>query len=191
MTWVAVNAGVSELFLFLCFSRLAERQMARLKQQYLRSVLRQELAWHDLQGNTSVSSRISTHLPRLKAVYGLPLAHSIAFASKALVSFVIGMSASWQLMLTLLTMVPVIWVSFKAFGRLRDQNGIRSARAYLQASRVTDEIVSLLYTIRAFCSFKEELDRFAIIDQWHQLPEFKGMRKKYKKPAKQSGASTT
>jgi hypothetical protein len=45
------------------------------------------------------------------------------------------------------------------FGRLRNQNSVRSSKAYLQASRVSDEIVNLLDTIRAFCSFNIELDR--------------------------------
>jgi ABC-type bacteriocin/lantibiotic exporter with double-glycine peptidase domain len=159
ITWVAANVALSETFCFLSFSYLAARQMARLKQQYLRAVLGQELAWHEGEANQSAASRLSTHVPKVKAAYGIPISHALAFFSKACIALIIGLSASWQLMLTLLTMVPVMWISFMFFGRLRSQNSVRSARAYLQASRVSDEIVSLLDTIRAFCSFNVELDR--------------------------------
>jgi ATP-binding cassette subfamily B (MDR/TAP) protein 1 len=159
MTWVAISIGFGELFRTFCFSRLAATQMARLKQQYLRAVLRQELAWHESEANQSASLRLSTHMPKLKAAFGIPMSQVIVESSTALVALIIGLSANWQLMLTLLTMVPVMWISFLFLGRLQSKNSVRSSDAYQRAAQVTNEIVSLLDTIRAFCSFNVELDR--------------------------------
>jgi ABC-type multidrug transport system fused ATPase/permease subunit len=189
--WLAAIAGLSEYFRVLIFSRMGERQIAGLKQLYLRSVLRQDLAWHELDANAAASTRLSTHLPKLKAMYGIPMSQVFVYSCKALVALIIGLWASWQLMLTLLTMLPVIWVSFKVFGRLRNQNSVRSSKAYLQASRVSDEIVSLLDTIRAFCSFNIELDRsepffFALFRSFYVADT----RRKSISPARQSDAST-
>jgi ATP-binding cassette subfamily B (MDR/TAP) protein 1 len=158
-TWIAATSGVSELFRYLCFCRLATRQMSRIKQQYLRSVLRQELAWHELEPNLSAATRLTTHIPKLRAAFGAPLSLVFSYAGQALTGLIIGLWASWKLMLALMTMVPIMWVSFKVFGQLRSQNGVRSARAYLQASQISDEIMSLLDTIRVFCSFNIELGR--------------------------------
>jgi ABC-type multidrug transport system fused ATPase/permease subunit len=87
----------------------------------------------------------------------------IAYLFYAVVALIIGLSASWQLMLALLTMVPLMWVSFMAFGKLQNHNSVRSSRAYLRASQVSAEIVSLLDTIRAFCTFNIEMNRFAFL----------------------------
>jgi ATP-binding cassette subfamily B (MDR/TAP) protein 1 len=189
--WVAAIAGLSEYCRILAFSRMGERQIARLKQQYLRSVLRQELAWHELDANAATSTRLSTHLSKLKAFYGIPMSQVIGYGGKALVALIIGLWASWQLMLTLLTMVPVMWVSFMVFGRLRNQNSVRSSKAYLQASRVSDEIVSLLDTIRAFCSFNIELDRCEHLPTvLHRNLLVADIRRKSTSPARQNDAST-
>ncbi|PQQ05202.1 putative multidrug resistance protein [Prunus yedoensis var. nudiflora] len=55
---VAIGVGVSAFIEGICWTRTAERQTSRMRMEYLKSVLRQEVAFFDSQANSSMTFQV-------------------------------------------------------------------------------------------------------------------------------------
>ena len=144
--------SVSDVIRTWCFRYLCEHQMATIKSQYFRAILRQEPAWHDTQSSSAHISRFSSQLPKMKNAYNLSFSLMIVFLSKGTGSFIFALSADVRLALAVFSILPLIAVLFFVFGKLSAQTSVRQARAYERGAAVASEDIGLLRTIWTFCT---------------------------------------
>jgi ATP-binding cassette subfamily B (MDR/TAP) protein 1 len=151
--------SVSDTFRTWCFRYLCEHQMATIKSQYFRAILRQEPAWHDTQSSSAHISRFSSQLPKMKNAYNLSFSLMIVFLAKGTGSFIFALSADVRLALAVFSILPLIAVLFFVFGKLSAQTSVRQARAYERGAAVASEDIGLLRTIWTFCTQAYEQSR--------------------------------
>ena len=151
--------AIGDCIRVLCFRYLGRRQMALLKSQYYRSILRQEVAWHDQQSSAELIARFDTQIPKMQSIYGLHFSVMVYLIGKGVLSLVLALISDVKLTLAAYSLVPLVLLLFVVFGRISSQTSVRQAKAYAAAASVASEDLGLLRTIWLYCTQPFELRR--------------------------------
>jgi ATP-binding cassette subfamily B (MDR/TAP) protein 1 len=92
-----------------------ERQSKRCREEYLRSILRQEIEWFDLQNQAELPTRFSLDVAAYQLAIGEKVSTVIMTASMFFTGFGIAMAHGWILSLVILASLPVIVISWYLF----------------------------------------------------------------------------
>jgi ATP-binding cassette subfamily B (MDR/TAP) protein 1 len=155
--------AVSEIGRIGCFRYLGESQAASIKSRYFQALLRQEPAWHDSQSSSAHISRFSYQIPKLKPAFDTNFSLMVLFLAKGTGSLIFALSADVKLSLAVLSILPLIAVSFTVFSRIASQTSTRQARAYERGAAVATEDLGLLRTIWTFCTQAFEQRRLVAV----------------------------
>ena len=144
------------------FETVGERLTTRLRSDLFRSLLRQDISYHEDEANTvsALSTRLSTDVKYVRLVTGQAMAGNIELTSALITGLVISFRASWEMCLVMFAMVPLLGIAeflqWKAIqgstGEIRGEmaksteklnetvSGIREVQAFALESKVQDEI---------------------------------------------------
>jgi hypothetical protein len=131
---------------------VAERQMKRVRELYLSSILRQEPAWFDVNKPGEVSSRLAedtlTWQNGIADKFTQVFANSVGFCA----SIIIGFNSNWRIALAVLAIFPAIMV-IMIFLKVAISTGEkRASDAYAAAGDCSTEIFNSIRTVAAFCA---------------------------------------
>ncbi|KAI8820141.1 P-loop containing nucleoside triphosphate hydrolase protein [Fimicolochytrium jonesii] len=143
------------------FTLSAENQTKRIREKYLRAILRQDMSWHDTGKNSeSLNSRLSADtqliFDGLADKVGLVLTSVAMFVA----GFVIAFTHGWRMSLVLLTAVPLMAVTGAIMMRITTSNTADGQDAYAKAGGVAEQAIASIRTIFAFNGQHRELRRF-------------------------------
>ncbi|CAL2231095.1 unnamed protein product [Prunus armeniaca] len=104
LLFVAIGVGISAFIGFaegICWTGTAERQASRMRMEYFKSVLRQEVAFFDKQANSSmifkVISTISSDAHLIHDTITEKIPNCLAHLSSFIICFSFGFVLSWRL----------------------------------------------------------------------------------------------
>ncbi|KAL2519630.1 ABC transporter B family member 15 [Abeliophyllum distichum] len=165
LLYIAVGIGFSAFIVGVCWTRTAERQTSRIRTEYLKSVLRQEVGFFDKQDVSSttfqVVSNISAdaHLIQDVIAEKIPtcLTQLCAFIFSLLVSFLL----SWRMALSSLPFAIGFIVPGVGFGKLMMNLGIKSKEAYGVAGGIAEQAISSIRTVYSYVGEHQTLKRFS------------------------------
>ncbi|KAL2547074.1 ABC transporter B family member 15 [Forsythia ovata] len=165
LLYIAVGIGFAAFIEGVCWTRTAERQTSRIRTEYLKSVLRQEVGFFDKQDVSSttfqVVSNISADAHLIQAVIAekIPtcLTQLCAFIFSLLVSFLL----SWRLALASLPFAIGFIVPGVGFGKLMMNLGIKSKEAYGVAGGIAEQAISSIRTVYSYVGEHQTLKRFS------------------------------
>jgi ATP-binding cassette subfamily B (MDR/TAP) protein 1 len=139
---------------------VAERQMKRVRELYLGSILRQEPAWFDVNKPGEVSSRLAEDT--LSWQNGIADKFTQIFANLVgfVASIVIGFNSNWRIALAVLGIFPAIMV-IMIFLKVAIATGEkRASDAYAAAGDCSTEIFNSIRTVAAFCAEASEAKKY-------------------------------
>jgi len=139
---------------------VAERQMKRVRELYLGSILRQEPAWFDVNKPGEVSSRLAedtlTWQNGIADKFTQVFSNLVGFVA----SIVIGFNSNWKIALLVLGIFPAIMV-IMIFLKVAIASGEKKASdAYAAAGDCSTEIFNSIRTVAAFCSEAAESKKY-------------------------------
>ncbi|XP_076620069.1 multi drug resistance 49 isoform X1 [Colletes latitarsis] len=139
----------------------ASRQIVRVRQMFLRSVLRQDMTWYDINTSTNFASRMTEDLDKMKDGIGEKLGVftylMVSFISSIIISFVYG----WKLTLVVLSCAPIIVIATAVVAKVQSSLTAQELSAYGQAGSVAEEVLGAIRTVIAFNGEQKEVDRYA------------------------------
>ncbi|CAM9316144.1 unnamed protein product, partial [Ectocarpus sp. 13 AM-2016] len=157
---LAVVAFVLNTGLNTFFSVAAERQVRRMRMQYLLSSLRQEIGWFDTTKPGELTTRIKGDTLVVSQGMGIKLARLIQFMSMFVSGFTIGFVKGWELSLVMLSVVPPLAIAggflFGDLARLASQ----FQKSNAAAGGVAEEAISSIRTVVAFTGEDKESKRY-------------------------------
>jgi ABC-type multidrug transport system fused ATPase/permease subunit len=139
---------------------VAERQMKRVRELYLGSILRQEPAWFDVNKPGEVSSRLAEDT--LTWQNGIADKFTQVFSNMVgfIASIIIGFNSNWKIALLVLGIFPAIMV-IMIFLKVAIASGENMASdAYAAAGDCSTEIFNSIRTVAAFCSEAAEAKKY-------------------------------
>ncbi|KAL1565234.1 ABC-type xenobiotic transporter [Salvia divinorum] len=165
LLYVALGVGVSAFLEGVCWTRTAERQTSRIRMEYLRSVLRQEVGFFDNQGSSSatfeVVSSICADAHLIQGVIAEKIPNCLVDLSAFVFGLVVAFLLSWRLALASLPCAICFIAPGVGFGKLMMGIGAKSKEAYGVAGGIVEQCVSSIRTVYSYVGESPTLERFS------------------------------
>ncbi|KAK4485730.1 hypothetical protein RD792_008376, partial [Penstemon davidsonii] len=165
LLYVAIGVGIASFFEGLCWTRTAERRTSRIRVEYLKSVLRQEVGFFDTQDASSttfqVVSNISTDAHSIQDVIADKIPNALAQFSAFIFGLLISFVLSWRLALVSLPFAIGFIAPAVGFGKLMTDIGIKSKDAYGIAGGIVEQAISNIRTVYSYVGEQKTVDTFS------------------------------
>ncbi|RHN52564.1 putative xenobiotic-transporting ATPase [Medicago truncatula] len=144
-----------------CWMVTGERQSARIRSLYLKTILKQDIAFFDTETNTGeVISRMSGDTILIQEAMGEKVGKFLQLGSTFFGGFVIAFIKGWRLALVLLACVPCIVVAGAFMAMVMAKMAIRGQVAYAEAGNVANQTVGSMRTVASFTGEKKAIEKY-------------------------------
>ncbi|RCN34395.1 ABC transporter transmembrane region [Ancylostoma caninum] len=144
----------------VCWETFAERITHRLRQIYLKAILRQQISWFDEQQTGNLTARLTDDLERVREGLGDKLSLFIQMMSAFVAGFGVGFAYSWSMTLVMMVVAPFIVISANWMSRIIATRTQVEQETYAVSGAIAEETFSSIRTVHALCGHKRELRRF-------------------------------
>ncbi|XP_059316351.1 putative multidrug resistance protein isoform X2 [Lycium ferocissimum] len=162
---VAIGVGISACIGGICWTRSAERQTSRIRIEYLKSVLRQEVSFFDNQNASSTSfevvTAISADAHSIQDAIAEKIPNCVAHLSTFIFGLILAFYLSWRLALASVPFSLGFVIPGVAFGKLLMSQGMKMKDAYGVAGSVAEQAISSIRTVYSYVGENETVKRFS------------------------------
>ncbi|KAL9994677.1 putative ABC transporter type 1, transmembrane domain-containing protein [Helianthus debilis subsp. tardiflorus] len=133
-----------------------ERQAARIRSLYLKTILRQDISFFDKETNTGeVIGRMSGDTVRIQDAMGEKVGKFIQLFSSFVGAFVVALIRGWLLTLVMLTSIPPMVLSVSVMSVMIAKMASRGQTAYAKAATVVEQTIGSIKTVASFTGEKK------------------------------------
>ncbi|KAJ9152445.1 hypothetical protein P3X46_026010 [Hevea brasiliensis] len=148
-----------------CWMHTGERQAARMRMAYLRSMLNQDISLFDTEASTGeVIAAITSDIIVVQDAISEKVGNFMHYISRFLCGFTIGFVRVWQISLVTLSIVPLIALAGGCYAFVTIGLIARVRKSYVKAGEIAEEVIANVRTVQAFAgeeravgSYKEAL----------------------------------
>ncbi|KAK4802970.1 hypothetical protein SAY86_001173 [Trapa natans] len=134
-----------------CWMHTGERQAAKLRMAYLRSMLRQDISLFDTEASTGeVISAITSDIIVVQDALSEKVGNFMHYISRFLGGFIIGFVRVWQISLVTLSIVPLIALAGGIYAYVATGLIARVRKSYVKAGEIAEEVIGNVRTVQAF-----------------------------------------
>jgi len=131
-----------------CWIVTGERQSARIRGLYLKTILRQDITFFDTETTTGeVIGRMSGDTVLIQDAMGEKVGKFIQLISTFVGGFAIAFIRGWRLALILLACIPALVISGAIMALLMMKMSSRAQMAYADAGNVVEQTVGAIRTV--------------------------------------------
>ncbi|THG22240.1 ABC transporter B family member 11-like [Camellia sinensis] len=151
LVYLALGAGVAAFLQVACWMATGERQAARIRSLYLKTIMRQDVAFFDKETNTGeVVGRISGDTILIQDAMGEKVGKFIQLLSTFVGGFVIALIKGWLLTLVLLFCIPILVIAGGATSIAVAKMASRGQNAYAKAATIVEQTIGSIRTVASF-----------------------------------------
>ncbi|KAJ8639608.1 hypothetical protein MRB53_016302 [Persea americana] len=154
LLYVAIGVGLSAFIEGWCWTRTAERQISRLRKEYLNSILRQDVGFFDTNESTSTTYDVVTAITAdsliIQDVLSDKIPNFIANMTTFIACLVTGFMLSWRMALPSVPFMLFIIVPGVVFGKLMIDQAVNVKEAYGVAGGIVEQAVSSVRTVVSY-----------------------------------------
>ncbi|KAK3428800.1 hypothetical protein EUGRSUZ_E00260 [Eucalyptus grandis] len=134
-----------------CWMHTGERQAAKMRMAYLRSMLSQDISIFDTEASTGeVISAITSDIILVQDALSEKVGNFIHYISRFLGGFIIGFVRVWQITLVTLSIVPLIAIAGGLYAYVATGLIARARKSYVKAGEIAEEVIGNVRTVHAF-----------------------------------------
>ncbi|TMX01574.1 hypothetical protein EJD97_024255 [Solanum chilense] len=165
LLYVAVGVGVSAFIEGFCWTRTAERQTSRIRKEYLKSVLRQEVGFLEKQDASSstfqVISTISTDTHIIQDVIAEKIPTCLAHLSAFVCGLIVAFFLSWRLAVVSFPFSLGFVIPGVAFGSLLMKLAMKMKDTYGIAGSIAEQAISSIRTVYSYVGESQTVSRYS------------------------------
>ncbi|PON33800.1 ABC transporter [Parasponia andersonii] len=159
--YLAIGTGIASFLQVSCWMVTGERQATRIRGLYLKTILRQDIAFFDTETTTGeVIGRMSGDTIIIQEAMGEKVGKFIQLASTFIGGFVIAFVKGWLLTLVLLACIPLIATAGGAMSLLMSRMASRGQIAYAEAGNVVEQTIGAIRTVASFTGEKKAIEKY-------------------------------
>ncbi|XP_075667079.1 ABC transporter B family member 9-like [Castanea sativa] len=159
--YLAIGAGIAALLQVSNWIVTGERQSARIRSLYLKTILRQDIEFFDTQTNTGeVIERMSGDTILIQDAMGEKVGKFIQLVSTFLGGFVIAFARGWLLALVLLSCIPLIILVGGIMSLMMSRMSTRGQVVYAEAGSLAEQILGSIRTVASFTGEKRAVEKY-------------------------------
>uniref|UniRef100_H2ZPW7 Bile salt export pump n=1 Tax=Ciona savignyi TaxID=51511 RepID=H2ZPW7_CIOSA len=136
------------------------RQSKHIQIDFFRSVLRQDMAFHDVKSSGELNARLSNDVKKIKDGMAEKVSMVLQYTSMSLTGIIVGLIYAWKLALVTLSVAPLLGLASTLMFTLTTIYTKRELAAYATAGTIAEEAISAIRTVVAFGCQDKEVDRY-------------------------------
>ncbi|KAK8582901.1 hypothetical protein V6N13_069667 [Hibiscus sabdariffa] len=165
LLYSAIGVGISAFVEGVCWTRSAERQASRMRIEYLKSVLRQEVGFFEDQTASSstfqVISTVTSDVNSIQDTIADKIPNCLAHLTSFILSLVVCFKLSWRLSLAALPFALMFIIPGLGFGKALMNVGVEMKAAYGNAGGIAEQAISSIRTVYSYVAECQTLDKFS------------------------------
>jgi ATP-binding cassette subfamily B (MDR/TAP) protein 1 len=160
--WLGMGVFVAAGIRQYGFRKVFASQIGHIRQQYYRSVLRQDMSWHDMHNSAEVANRLVSDIERLSAAYDLSMSQFLMTNMNTTLSVVLALTVNWRLTLISSSTYCVVFLAFYYVSIINRRSSEISTEVFVKGAQVASEDIGLIKTIWSMCTQKLEILRCGV-----------------------------
>nr|pir LaMDR1 protein - Leishmania mexicana amazonensis [Leishmania amazonensis] len=161
MVYVGIGMFVACGGHVLCWIVAASRQEGRIRLNFFRAVLRQDIGWHDEHSPGELTARMTGDTRVIHNGINDKLSQGIMNGAMGIIGYIAGFVFSWELTLVMVGMMPFIIVMAAIIGNIVSKMTESSRKHFAKAGSMATEVMENIRTVQVFGREDYELQRFA------------------------------
>ncbi|KAM7274773.1 hypothetical protein ACFE04_016639 [Oxalis oulophora] len=154
--YLAVAALAAAFLQVSCWMVTGERQAARIRGLYLKTILRQDIGFFDKETNTGeVVGRMSGDTVLIQDAMGEKVGKFIQLISTFIGGFIIAFIKGWLLTLVMLSCIPPLVIAGSTMAMFISKMASRGQNAYAKAATVVEQTIGSIRTVASFTGEKK------------------------------------
>ncbi|KAK7366955.1 hypothetical protein VNO80_08958 [Phaseolus coccineus] len=134
-----------------CWMHTGERQAAKMRMAYLKSMLNQDISLFDTEASTGeVISAITSDIIIVQDALSEKVGNFMHYISRFIAGFIIGFVRVWQISLVTLSIVPLIALAGGLYAYVTIGLIAKVRKAYVRAGEIAEEVIGNVRTVQAF-----------------------------------------
>nr|XP_027123328.1 ABC transporter B family member 19-like [Coffea arabica] len=151
MTGLAAVVVVGAYMEITCWRMVGERSALRIRTQYLRAVLRQDIGFFDTDISTSdIMHGISSDVAQIQEVMGEKMAHFVHHIFTFICGYTVGFLRSWKISLAIFAVTPLTMFCGIAYKAIYGGLAAKEEDSYRRAGSIAEQAISSIRTVFSF-----------------------------------------
>uniref|UniRef100_A0A2N9G753 Uncharacterized protein n=1 Tax=Fagus sylvatica TaxID=28930 RepID=A0A2N9G753_FAGSY len=159
--YMAAGIGFAGFLQVASWMVTGERQAARIRGLYLKTILRQDVAFFDKETNTGeVVGRMSGDTVLIQDAMGEKVGKFVQLISTFIGGFFVAFFKGWLLTLVLLSSIPLLVASGALMSIIISKTASRGQTAYGNAANVVEQTIGSIRTVASFTGEKQAIKNY-------------------------------
>ncbi|KAK7259118.1 hypothetical protein RIF29_24716 [Crotalaria pallida] len=160
--YLGIGTGVAAFLQVACWMATGERQAARIRGLYLKTILRQDISFFDKETHTGeVIGRMSGDTVLIQEAMGEKVGKFLQLMAAFIGGFVIAFAKGWLLTIVLLSIIPLLVASGAIMALIIARTSSRGQRAYAKPANVVEQAVGSIRTVASFTGEKQAMSSYS------------------------------
>ncbi|PKA62294.1 ABC transporter B family member 21 [Apostasia shenzhenica] len=160
--YLAIGSAVASFLQVACWMATGERQASRIRNLYLKTILRQEVAFFDKETNTGeVVGRMSGDTFLIQDAMGEKVGKFIQLTSTFFGGFIVAFIQGWLLALVMLSIIPLLVIAGAVMSTVVSKMASKGQAAYGDAAVVVEQTIGSIRTVASFTGEKLSVKKYS------------------------------
>ncbi|KAI4355397.1 hypothetical protein L6164_004176 [Bauhinia variegata] len=134
-----------------CWRLVGERAAQRIRIEYLRAVLRQDISYFDTEVSTGdIMHGVASDVAQIQEVMGEKMAHFIHHVFTFICGYAVGFKRSWRVSLAVFAVTPLTMFCGIAYKALYGDLTRKEDASYRRAGSIAEQAISSIRTVFSF-----------------------------------------
>ncbi|CAN6227169.1 unnamed protein product [Urochloa humidicola] len=162
MIFLAAVVVIGAYLEITCWRIIGERSALRIRREYLKAVLRQEIGFFDTEVSTGeVMQSISSDVAQIQDVMGEKMAGFVHHVFTFIFGYVVGFRKSWKIALAVFAVTPLMMSCGIAYKAIYGGLTAKDESSYQRAGSVAQQAISSIRTVLSFVMEDRLADTYA------------------------------
>ncbi|XP_004305767.1 PREDICTED: ABC transporter B family member 19-like [Fragaria vesca subsp. vesca] len=164
MTGLAAIVVVGAYMQITCWRMVGERSAQRIRREYLRAVLRQDITFFDTEiGAGDIMHGISSDVAAIQEVMGEKMALFIHHLCTFICGYIVGFIRSWKISLVVLSVIPLMMFCGIAYKAVYVGLTTKEEVSYRTAGSVAEQAIGSIRTVLSFVAEDHLAEKYAAL----------------------------
>ncbi|XP_062197001.1 ABC transporter B family member 21-like [Phragmites australis] len=160
--YLAIASAVASFVQVTCWMVTGERQAARIRNLYLKTILRQEVAFFDKYTNTGeIVGRMSGDTVLIQDAMGEKVGKFIQLVVTFFGGFIVAFAQGWLLTLVMMATIPPLVLAGAVMSNVVAKMASLGQAAYAESSVVVEQTIGSIRTVASFTGEKRAVDKYS------------------------------
>ncbi|KAM1188586.1 hypothetical protein ACFX13_025182 [Malus domestica] len=145
-----------------CWRMVGERSAQRIRREYLRAVLRQDISFFDTEITAGdIMHGISSDVAQIQEVMGEKMAHFIHHICTFICGYTVGFLRSWKISLVVFSVIPLMMFCSIAYKAVYVGLTTKEEVSYRKTGSVAEQAISSIRTVFSFVAEDHLAEKYA------------------------------